>query len=115
MNREFFRVVAIRGGPLKPIEFRLREGEKGLSLFLRTDRPNPSAVVEAVRQAGKQGDLRPAFFRERDLLDLGLTLVRTPGGTPDSETNAAHYEARFPWTRRLAAWLRWRKVHDVFN
>jgi hypothetical protein len=35
------RVVAVRKGKLKPVEFRLRDGEIGLSLFRNAELPIP--------------------------------------------------------------------------
>src|SRR5438270_14015181 len=57
----FLRVVTLRRGKLKSVEFRLREGESGLSLFAATADIPPSAVLEAVREAGKQGELAVAL------------------------------------------------------
>jgi hypothetical protein len=50
---ELLRVVSLRKGKLKPAEFKLREGEKGLSLFAYRDPPGPAEVIEAVRAMGK--------------------------------------------------------------
>src|SRR5437660_338969 len=99
--KQLVRVVALRKGNPPPAEFRLREGEKGLSLFARQESPSPSQVLEAVRAAGKKGDLKAAAIAAQEIRNLGLTLVQTRGGTPLVEVNAIHYEARLPWLRRL--------------
>jgi hypothetical protein len=112
---DLYRVVSLKKGKLKPAEFRLREGEKGLSLFARVERPGLAAVIEAVRSAGKQGELGAAVITARDLQVLGLVLTPTPGGTPDAEVNALHHEAGFSWLRRLLLRLRGVRVHDYFN
>ena len=113
--QEFLRVVTLRKGKLKRSEFMLREREKGLSLFAYQVKPNPLEVIEAVRAAGKQGDLAVAIISGRQLHALGLTLVRTPGGTPEAEVNATHYEARLSFLRRLVLRLRGFSGHDYFN
>jgi hypothetical protein len=112
---ELLRVVTLRSGQLRPSEFRLRAGEKGLSLFAQRSRPGPAEVIEAVRAVGKRGDLRAAGLPKRELLGLGLTLVQTRGGTPVAEVNAIHYEARLPFWRRLLLRLSGIQLHDYFN
>lgn len=109
------RVAALRRGKLSPAEFRLREGEKGLSLFAHQEQPGPSQVIEAVRAAGKKGDLKAAVVPAEDIRKLGLTLVRTRGGTPSDEVNAIHYEARLPWLHELMLRLRGVRPVDYFN
>lgn len=56
-NDRVLRVVVVRKGNVKSTEFRLREGEIGLSLFRPADQPNPEAIIAAVKAAGKQGEL----------------------------------------------------------
>ena len=56
-NEQILRVVVVRTGKVKPTEFRMRDGEIGLSLFRTADQPNPEAIIAAVRAAGKQGEL----------------------------------------------------------
>jgi hypothetical protein len=109
------RVVVARRGKVKPVEFRLREGETGLSLFRTADQPDPKAIIAAVRAAGKQGELGVAEISVTVFRRLGLSLVPTPGGTPDPAVNALHVEARLSWWRRLV--LRFFRVpmHDWFN
>jgi hypothetical protein len=111
----FFRVVALKKGKVKPSEFRLREGESGLSLFAFTGQLAAAVIVEAVREAGKQGELAAAVIPRKVFDELGLRLKKTPGGTPDEAVNALHYEARLPLSRCLLAWLRGIRTHDYFN
>jgi hypothetical protein len=115
MMEELLRVVVVRRGKVRPTEFRLRPGEVGLSLFRKADSPDAAAVVEAVRAAGKQGELGVAEIPVGVLRGLGLRLVATPGGTPDAAVNALHVEARFPWWRRMLIRLRRRTIHEEFN
>lgn len=115
VSGEVLRVVAVRRGRTRPTEFRLRPGERGLSLFALVDEPGPEAVIEAVRSAGKQGDLAAAVFDVADLRRLGLRLVRTRGGTPSTAVNAIHLEARHPRWRALLIRLSGRALHDDFN
>ena len=112
---EFLRVVALRKGRLNRSEFSLRRGEQGLSLFARVDRPSPAAVIEAVRALGKRGDLAAAVIPAEEIRALGLTLVRTRGGTSEAEVNAIHYEARVSWLRRCIVRLRGIQLPDYFN
>ena len=112
---EFVRVVSLRRGKIRPGEFRLREGEVGLSLFARVNDPRPEVIWEAVREAGKQGDLGLAVLTADSLQALGLQLVRTPGGTPSEAVNRVHHEARLPWVRRLWLRVRFRSVTAYFN
>ena len=95
------RVVVVRKGKVKPTEFRLRDGETGLSLFRRADQADAKAIIAVVRAAGKQGDLGIAELPVAVFRRLGLRLVRTPGGTPDPAVNALHVEARPPSWRDL--------------
>jgi hypothetical protein len=113
--KEFLRVVTLRKGALKPAEFRLREGEKGLSLFALTVQPGAAEVIEAVRAAGKQGELAAASIPAERLRALGLRLVQTPGGTPVAEVNAIHYEARLPLLKRLLLRLLGSRLQEYFN
>jgi hypothetical protein len=112
---DVIRVVALRKGKLKAAEFRLRPGERGLSLFALVDSPSFEEIVEAVRLAGKQGDLAAAVFAARDLRELGLRLKFTNGGTSNSAVNAIHLEARLPWWREWLLSLRGLTVVDYFN
>jgi hypothetical protein len=114
-DEELLRVVVARRGKVRQTEFRLREGEIGLSLFRKVDSPGPDAIIEAVRAAGKQGELAVAEIPVSVIRELGLRLVRTPGGTPDADVNELHVEARVPWLRRLVLVLRRRPVHEYFN
>jgi hypothetical protein len=109
------RVVVIRNGKVKPTEFRLREGEIGLSLFRTAHSADLVAILAAVRAAGKQGDLGVAEIPVSLFRRLGLSLVQTPGGTPDPAVNALHVEARPSWRRQLALRIRRVPVHQWFN
>jgi hypothetical protein len=111
----FLRVVALKKGGLKAAEFRLRPGEKGLSLFASTDQPNPAEVIEAVRSAGKQGDLAAALIPASRIQALGLVVSRTEGGSPVPAVNTIHYEARLPFFRRLLVLFRGLALHEYFN
>jgi hypothetical protein len=111
----YLRVVTLRKGRLKPGEFTLRKGERGLSLFAVAPRPAPQDIIEAVREMGKSGDLRAAEISGLDLKKMGLDLIKTLGNTGIPEINAIHYEARIPWYRLFFLWFRgWRK-RDYFN
>jgi hypothetical protein len=112
---EFLRVVSIRRGKMRPGEFKLREGENGLSLFARVPQPGPALILEAVREAGKQGDLGLATLAAGELRAFGLVLVQTPGGTPSQMVNRIHYEARLSWQRRLWLRVRFRSTTEYFN
>jgi hypothetical protein len=112
---ELVRVVRVRRGALKPSEFQLRPGEVGLSLFEYCDDPGPARLIQAVREAGKQGELATAVIPTRRIRELGLVVVPTPGGTPDVEVNMLHREARVRWTVRLWLWLHRRPLHEYFN
>lgn len=109
------RVVIVRKGKARSSEFRLCPDETGLSLFLAADHIDPNTLVAAVRPAGKQGDLAVAEIPLDVIHQLGLVLVRTPGGTPDPEANALHVEARLSWWRRLVLQFRRETIHDWFN
>jgi hypothetical protein len=111
----FFRVVALRKGKFKSVEFRLREGEKGLSLFAALPGFRPAVLLEAVRDIGKRGDLAVAAIRGEDLRRLGLKLISTPGGTAVAEINAAHCEARISFFRKLWLMLIRKSVQEYFN
>ena len=113
--KRLLRVAALRKGKLSPAEFRLREGEKGLSLFAHQEQPGPAQVIEAVRAAGKKGDLKAAVILAEEIRKLGLTIVQTRGGTSSEEVNAIHYEARLPWVRGLMLRLRGVRPLDYFN
>jgi hypothetical protein len=114
-DEELLRVVVVRKGKVKPTEFRLRDGEIGLSLFRVAEMPGPETIIAAVRAAGKQGDLGVAEISASVIQRLGLRLVRTTGGTPDPAVNALHVEARPTRSRRFVLWLRRRPVHEWFN
>lgn len=109
------RVVVVRKGKVKPTEFRLRDGEVGLSLFRSADQTGPEAILAAVRTAGKKGELAVVEIPVSLFRRLSLRLVRTPGGTPDPAVNALHVEARPSWWRRLVLRLRRMAVHEWFN
>jgi hypothetical protein len=111
----FLRVVALRRGKLRPVEFCLRPGEIGLSLFAQSSEVSAQAVLEAVREAGKHGELAVALLPRDDLRHLGLKLIPTLGGTPAAEVNALHHEARLPWLRRLWLALIRKPTHEYFN
>lgn len=115
MADELLRVVVVRKGKVKPTEFRLREGEAGLSLFRAPDDASCEAILNAVRAAGKQGELALAEIPASTFHALGLKLVPTPGGTPDADVNALHYEARPTRWRQFVLWLRRKPLHDWFN
>jgi hypothetical protein len=108
-------VVVVRKGKVKPTEFRLRDGEIGLSLFRMAAVPGPEAIIAAVRAAGKQGELGLAEIPVSVFRRLGLRLVPTPGGTPDPAVNALHVEARPSRWRRIALWFRRVPIHEWFN
>lgn len=114
-EKELLRIVTLRNGKLKPAEFRLREGEKGLSLFAKATQPSFEEVIEAVRAAGKLGVLAAAVIPAKKIASLGLILVRTPGGTLHPGVNAIHYEARLPFLKRLLLRLRGIRIHEYFN
>ena len=88
------RVVAVRGGRCRVAEFALRRGESGLSMFACETEQEVRRVVEAVRAAGKKGELAAAALTEHDLEALGLERVPLPGGTPDERVNELHVEVR---------------------
>src|SRR5947209_7137785 len=90
--KELLRIVALRKGRLSPAEFRLRQGEQGLSVFACVERPSPAEVIAAVRAAGKRGELAAAVIAVQEIQALGLILVRSRGGTPQAKVNAIHYE-----------------------
>jgi hypothetical protein len=112
---DYLRVVSLRKGRLNPAEFRLREGEIGLSVFALRDEPAPAAIIEAVRAAGKRGELAAAVLPGGALNELGLVVVPTPGGTPVAEVNAIHFEVRLGILRRLSLFLRRRPRYTDFN
>jgi hypothetical protein len=114
-EREFLRIVALRSGKLKPAEFKLREGEKGLSLCAHRAEPNAREVIDAVRAAGKQGFLAAAVIPAQQIASLGLRLLQTQGGTLAPRVNAIHYEARVPFLRKLFLRLWGIRHHDYFN
>lgn len=113
--RELLRVVTLRKGKVKPVEFRLRQGERGLSLFACLDDPSPADVVRAVQAVGKQGELGAAVIPAHAIHALGLTLVQTPGGTSVAEVDAVHFEARLPFLRGVFLRLRGLRIPEYFN
>lgn len=97
------RVVAIRRGRFRVADFALREGEDGLSLFACQNENDIRRVVDAVRAAGKSGQLAAAALNADDLNALGLEVIRTSGATPDERANELHVEARLsPSSAELA-------------
>lgn len=110
-----FRVVVVRRGKVKPTEFRLREGEVGLSLFQSADQTGPESILAAVRAAGKQGELDVVEIPVSLFRRLRLRLVQTPGGTPDPAVNALHFEARPSWWQRIILRFRGVPIHEWFN
>jgi hypothetical protein len=114
-SQSVVRVVLVRKGRTKATEFRLRPGESGLSLF-RVDADVPSErIMEAVKLAGKAGDLGIAEIPIDVLSRLGLKLVSTPGGTPIAEVNGLHIEARVTIWRRMVLIWKGKALHDYFN
>ena len=109
------RVVVVRKGNVKPTEFRLRDGEVGLSLFRSAEQTGPEAILAAVRAAGKQGELTVVEIPVSVFRGLRLRLIRTPGRTPDPDVNALHIEARPSWWRRLVLRVRGMPMHEWFN
>jgi hypothetical protein len=109
------RVVVVRKGKVKPTEFRLRDGEVGLSLFRSADQVGSETILAAVQAAGKQGELAVVVIPVSLFRRLRLRLVRTPGGTPDPAVNALHVETRPSWWRQLVLRLRRVAVHEWFN
>ena len=114
-NDQLLRVARLRNGMLKPVEFRLRKGERGLSLFVYKDRATAESVLEAVRTMGKQGDLAAALLPTNELRALGLRLVPTAGATGSPEIDALHMEARLPLLRQLWLFLCRVPAYDYFN
>ena len=114
-DAEVLRVVVARKGKVKATEFRLRDGERGLSLFRNANPPGIEAIIAAVKTAGKQGDLAVVEIPVRVILELGLRLVPTKGGTPDDDVNRLHVEARLSRWRELVLWFRRMRIHDWFN
>ena len=108
-------MVVVRKGKVKPTEFRLRDGETGLSLFQKTDVPDPEMILAAVLAAGKQGELGVAEIPLSVFRRLGLRIVQTAGGTPDPAVNALHVEARPSSWRRLVLRFRGVAIHEWFN
>ena len=114
-EKEFLRIVTLRRGKLKPAEFNIRDGEKGLSLFAHRAEPNAEEVISAVRAAGKQGFLAAAAISAQQIAALGLRVLQTKGGTPDARVNAIHYEARLSFLRKLFLRLRGIRHHEYYN
>ena len=108
-------MVVLRKSKVKPSEFRLRNGEVGLSLFLTSDQVSPEVIIAAVHAAGKQGDLDVVEIPVKLFGQLRLRLIQTPGGTPDPAVNALHIEAQPRWWRRLISRVRDVPTHDWFN
>ncbi len=115
MEEHLLRVIVSRRGKIRPTEFRLRDGEVGLSLFRQVQRPDSTAIIEAVLAAGKRGELTVVEIPVAAIRELGLRIVPTPGGTTDPAVNAIHVEVRPSRWQWLSLRLRGRKVHDWFN
>ena len=115
LSAELIRIVRLRRGTTKPSEFSLRPGETGLSLFEMRDSPDPSRIVQAVRDAGKQGELAAAAIPVATLAKLGLRLVQSVGGTPDETINEIHWEARLGRGVSFLLWLSRKSRHEYFN
>lgn len=115
MNDDPLRVVVIKKGKIKASDFRLREGEIGLSLFVTTDPANCAAIIAAVRAAGKQGELGLAQIPGELIHQLSLRLVPTLGNTPDAQVNRLHVEARPTRWRQILLWFRRYPIHAWFN
>ena len=113
--KELLRVVVVRNRRFKAAEFRLRPGERGLSLFARVHDPGPEEIIAAVEAMGKQGDLAIAVLPAEGIVSLGLRLVRTPGGTGRAELDDIHYEARLPAWRQLILGIQGQSAADYFN
>ena len=112
---EVLRVVVVRKGKFRPVEFRLRPGEIGLSLFRRSPGTHPDAILAAVHSAGKRGELGIAEIPISVFTSLGLKLVVTPGKTSDPRVNRLHVEARYSRWRSFVLKLRSKPIHDAFN
>lgn len=115
MSARLVRIVALRRGKLSAAEFRIRPGENGLSLFELVREADLNDIIQAVRLAGKQGNLAAALIQGADFKSLGLNVVSTPGGTPDEDVNLLHREARLPLLRRAVIRLQGHKPLDYFN
>jgi hypothetical protein len=70
---EFIRVVAIRKGLIKPVEFKLRDGEKGLSLFAFVNNPSPAEVIEAVQSNRETRRLGSCYYNGGGFERTGIT------------------------------------------
>ena len=114
-DKGVLRVVVFRKGNVKPTEYRLRDGEIGLSLFQSSIQTGPEAILAAVRAAGKQDELAIVEIPVSLFSQLRLRLVRKSGGTPDPVVNALHIEARPSWWRRIVLRFRRVAVHEWFN
>jgi hypothetical protein len=114
-DKNFLRVVVTKKGNFKPAEFRLRPGEVGLSLFRAVESISPDTILDAVRSAGKRGELSIVELPLEVFQELGLKLVATVGGTADEEVNRIHVEARFRWWDRFLMRIRRQKLHEIFN
>lgn len=114
-NENLLRVVVSKRGKVRAADFRLRRGERGLSLFRHVDSPGPDAIIDAVRSAGKHGVLAIAEIPVSVFRELGLHIVQTPGDTPSEVVNAIHVEARIGFWLRVRLWLRRVELTDYFN
>jgi len=112
---EYLRVVRLRRGKLNVSEFRLRRGERGLSVFASVDRPGSTEIVAAVRAAGKQGELAIAAIPAKAVDDLGLKVISAAGGTPAPDVNRLHAEFRVSSWRSFLLRLRGKGVDEYFN
>ena len=109
------RVVRLTGGKLRPVEFRLRPGEVGLSVFACKEAARIEDIVEAVRSLGKRGTLAAACISPHVIRELGLKLIRTPGGTLRADINDMHFEIRLTIWQRLWVSLKRKRHSDYFN
>ena len=72
-------------------------------------------VVEAVRAAGKSGQLAAAAITPNEVNELGLVLVPTAGATPDERANKLHVEARLSQTTAELARRMGQQPWEFFN
>lgn len=112
---DLVRIVRIRRGKCKVSDFFLRPGERGLSLFERSETIGLDAIIQAVRDAGKQGDLAAALVPIRVFRSLKLVMVKSEGQTPDPLINATHWEARLGFWISFRLWLSRRPRGQYFN
>ena len=92
--------VVIAGPKLRQRAFRLRQGEKGLSLFGEATGVDAEMVIATLRRSGKRGPLAVAELYADDIQRLGLVLVKTRVETGNPLVDACHYEARLSEQQR---------------